>query len=414
MAAHQIAFRSGWIFKTESVIIPAVLDSISGAGWVRGLLPLLNRVGHSIPPLILAGRLEQAARKKWTLMITSWLMVGCFLLWSLLFTPLAAVLASWKAILFLVIYALFFCCVGVNQLALNTLQGKLIPTKSRGRLLYVSSVVGAFTAVTCALCILPSCLSPVEPRFDWLFLFPAAMFGIAAALVFGIREYADPSSDRPRTRQNVFVTAVQTLQNDRNFCKLAFVGFAASSSILLFPHYQHLGLQQMRLELKQLMWWVVIQNVGTAMFSIPMGFVADRGGNRLVLQIFMITMAAAPISALAITMFASSSWFVFVFLLIGSTPVVIRTLQNFTLEVCTSKDHAHYLSTLNVCLALPMVFSPFAGWCVDLFGFTSVFIGVTVVILAGWCVTFSLNEPRSENRSLGNHAQLMCEDDHIP
>ena len=55
-------FRTGRIFKTESVIIPAVLDSIAGAGWVRGMLPILNRSGYSILPLLLARRVKLARR----------------------------------------------------------------------------------------------------------------------------------------------------------------------------------------------------------------------------------------------------------------------------------------------------------------------------------------------------------------
>ena len=35
LALHQVVIRVGWIFKTESVIIPAFLDSIAGPGWVR-------------------------------------------------------------------------------------------------------------------------------------------------------------------------------------------------------------------------------------------------------------------------------------------------------------------------------------------------------------------------------------------
>ncbi|MFY9252333.1 MAG: hypothetical protein WAO83_02680, partial [Fuerstiella sp.] len=50
LVLHQILFRTAWIFKTESVIIPAFLDSITEAGWVRGMLPPLNRFGQSVAP----------------------------------------------------------------------------------------------------------------------------------------------------------------------------------------------------------------------------------------------------------------------------------------------------------------------------------------------------------------------------
>jgi hypothetical protein len=47
LLVHQSLFRVAWIFKTESVIMPAFLDSISESGLIRGALPLLNRTGQS-------------------------------------------------------------------------------------------------------------------------------------------------------------------------------------------------------------------------------------------------------------------------------------------------------------------------------------------------------------------------------
>ena len=53
LAWYQVVIRVGWIFKTESIIVPAFVDMIAGPGWVRGCLPALNRLGQSIPPVIL-------------------------------------------------------------------------------------------------------------------------------------------------------------------------------------------------------------------------------------------------------------------------------------------------------------------------------------------------------------------------
>ncbi|MGH7200277.1 MAG: hypothetical protein ACREJB_06705, partial [Planctomycetaceae bacterium] len=50
LCLYQILLRVAWIFKTESVIMPAFLDLIAGAGWVRGCLPALNHIGQSLPP----------------------------------------------------------------------------------------------------------------------------------------------------------------------------------------------------------------------------------------------------------------------------------------------------------------------------------------------------------------------------
>ncbi len=50
---------------------------------------------------------------------------------------------------FLAIYALFFLAVGLHQLALNTINGKLVAVRRRGALLSCASFVGGIGAVTC-------------------------------------------------------------------------------------------------------------------------------------------------------------------------------------------------------------------------------------------------------------------------
>ena len=51
LALYQVIMRTGWIFKTESIVMPAVLDTITGGGplggFLRGWLPVFNRLGHA-------------------------------------------------------------------------------------------------------------------------------------------------------------------------------------------------------------------------------------------------------------------------------------------------------------------------------------------------------------------------------
>ena len=147
LVIHQVLFRTAWIFKTESVIIPAFLDSISDAGWVRGMLPPLNRFGQSIAPLLLSDRLSRATYK------SRWLAKSTFFL-SLPFLSLGLMLLlfgdkrpSWFVFFFLTSYATFFCVHGVNQASFNTIQGKLIRPEHRGRLITIAGGVGGATVL---------------------------------------------------------------------------------------------------------------------------------------------------------------------------------------------------------------------------------------------------------------------------
>ena len=92
-------------------------------------------------------------------------------------------------------------------------------------------------------------------------------------------------------------------------------------------------------------------------------------------------------------------WFTAIFCLLGLTPVAMRYLSNYTLEVCSSADHPRYLSTLGLAIAVPPIFlSPLLGALVDWVSFEFVFGIVIVCIGIGWLLTFRIDEPRHNNR----------------
>ncbi len=398
LAIYQIVMRTGWIFKTESIIMPAVVDSISGAGWIRGFLPLLNRFGYSVPPVLMARQVKLMPRKKWSVLTTTTSMSVLFLLLTSLFSlGFVERQVAWLPLAFLVIYALFFMCIGVNQLAFTTLEGKLVAANRRGRLLLVSNTVGATSAVVCAFVLLSQWLTDDGARFDLIFAFSGVLFGVAALATLFIVEPADAFQQKAAAHPaHYFADAYRVLVNDRDFRLLAIIGTLFGISLMLFPHYQNIGLQVMQLPTRQLMWWVIIQNVGTGLVSIPVGAIADRFGNRSVLRCFLLGIAAAPALTIALLHMGETGirCYSAVFVLVGLTPVVLRTFQNYTLELAAPEHHSIYLSTLGLCLAAPVFLSPLAGLLIDLLGFETVFLTIAALILLGWSLTFRLHEPR--------------------
>ncbi|HQZ69402.1 MAG TPA: hypothetical protein PLY87_30160, partial [Planctomycetaceae bacterium] len=133
LALQLIIMRIGWIFKTESVIIPHVLDIISSnASWARGFLPVLNRLGQSLPPLLAADFIRDIRLKKRALIYTTMGMALPFLTLASVWWWLEARDRLWLVVLFLILYLLFFSATGLNQLVDGTLQGKLIRPDRRG------------------------------------------------------------------------------------------------------------------------------------------------------------------------------------------------------------------------------------------------------------------------------------------
>lgn len=404
VSLYQIILRIGWIFKTESIIMPAVLDVIGGAGWLRGCLPMLNRFGQSIPPLLVSDVVRDSPRKKIGLAITTMVMACCFLALSLIWAITGGEKSWWLPAVFLAIYGIFFSATGINLLLFNTISGKLIKFNFRGRLALVSTVIGATSAVICAWSLLRIWLAGGGPafttggaNFTMIFGFTGCAFVLAALVSLTFREPVDSSSHAKRSSMDLLRSSISTIARDHNFRTLTIIGALFGMSLTLFPHYQALARGRLSLGLTALIPWVIAQNIGAALFSIPAGWIADRFGNRLVLRTIMLGLCVAPILSLVLARMgdAGQPWFTAVFCLLGLTPVTFRILNNYTLEVTHTGEHPRYLSTLSLAMAGPAILtSAFFGALIDWVSFEFVFGIVVVCVFCGWLLTFRLEEPR--------------------
>ena len=399
---YYCCLRIGWIFKTESIIMPAVLDVMGGAGWLRGCLPMLNRLGQSVPPFLLSDRVRNAPHKKWIMIASSMTMGSCFLALSLLWLITGGQAVWYVPLIFLVIYAIFFAATGINQMVVNTLIGKLIKTRRRGLLSLVGTGLGAFLAVVSAWWLLNRWLVDgpargTESRFDLIFAFTGVMFIAAAVGGFWWKERPDAPNGPARSAMQLIAASARTIRTDRNFLLLAIIAGLFGMSITLFPHYQRMGRDRFDVGLLALIPWVLAQNIGAAVFSVPAGWATDRFGTRLVLRTMLLVVCIGPISALVLSQFpdAGLEWFTGVFFLLGITPVTMRIFNYYALEISVREDHPRYLSTLSLAMALPpILLSSFFGALVDWAGFEFVFVMVTCCMFAGWVLTFWLREPR--------------------
>jgi hypothetical protein len=401
LALYQILLRTGWIFKAESIVMPAVLDTLTGGGplggFLRGFLPILNRIGHSVPPVLASGHLKRMRRKNRALLASTTSMSAVFALLASLWWFDVAGESLGLTVVFLVLYLAFFAATGINNVTLSTLQGKLVKVHHRGRLLLTANVLGAATAIGSVLWLMPGWLTPDGPQFGAMFGFTAACFAAAALSQLLLHEPPDYHAEHGRGVRHLFGSAWALIRHDRSFRRLAIVGMAFSSSLILFPHYQSLARSsRMNLSFDSLLIWVIVQNAGTALFSLLVGPLADRRGNRLVMHLIMFGIAAMP--SVAIALAHAGRWgalaYPVIFFMLGLTPIGFKIFNNYTLEICPPENHTKYLSTLALCYAVPLIFAPLFGWLVEVTSYELVFGGVSLIVFAGWLGTFTLEEPR--------------------
>ncbi len=408
---YQALVRIGWIFKTETIIMPAVLDAVVDSGLLRGLLPVLNRMGQSVPPLVLAGRLGRLPVKKWSLVRTTVAMAACFALLAVIWQPLKRGRPDLLAFGFLTLYAAFSSANGLTQMAAASLQGKLIPAGRRGRALVASTVLGSGLAVVAAWLLLGPWLA--EPDgFPKIFAATAFFFACAAVVPVFIDEPADgptPPDDHvphhPRGRRRPFADAWRawrgwraTLAGDPAVVRLSAVAACFSAVLILFPHYQAFARDSLGSQSASLLTWVIVQNLATAVASTVAGPVADRRGTKIVLAWLVMLSAVTPLLVTALSLLphaTASEWFWTVYAPLGLNPIALRFFTLHALELApTPAEQPRYVSLVGAALAAPFVLSPLVGWSVDALGFRPVFVGGAAVIGLGAAMAARLPEPR--------------------
>jgi len=408
---YQVVVRVGWIFKTETIIMPAVLDAVVDSGLLRGLLPVLNRGGQSVPPLFMAGPLTRVPRKKWALVLTSLAMAGCFGLLAAVWPGLAATRPDLLAVLFLVLYALFSATNGLNQLVIAALQGKLISPGHRGRAMVVSVAVGSVLAIVAAALLLGPWLA--EPDgFPKIFAATAIFFALAAVAPVFLDEPADSppptaiASGRPRGIVGGLEEYVgkgiaswrRTLSRDRPLVRLCFVAAFFSAVLMLFPHYQAFARDRLGSRTASLLTWVIVQNAATGVVSLVAGPFSDRRGTRIVLIWLVALSSLTPLLVTLLSLMPHElavEWFWIVYVPLGLNPISLKIFTNYALELAPAvADQPRYVSIVGAALAVPFVISPLVGMAVDLLGFRPVFIAGAAVIAAGSVVALGLPEPR--------------------
>ena len=404
LALQLIIMRIGWIFKTESVIIPHVLDVISGnAAWARGFLPVLSRLGQSLPPLLAADFIRDIRLKKRALIFTTLGMAMPFITLASVWWWLNDRRQPWLIGLFLVLYFIFFSATGLNQLVDGTLQGKLIRATRRGRLLGIAGVIGSAGAVCAAYFLLrPWVQMPNHDGFVYIFLFNGSAYVIAGLMANLCHEQPDEQLAARSARSpwwTPFVRAWRTFRYDQRFRRAAWMATLFMTGLLLFPHYQAMARVMLGTSDLDIVWWVIAQNISVGVLSPVFGSIADRCGNRLALRIAAFLAALTPLIAvlLASPWFPfGRQWFWITYVFLGITPVTMKTIANYTLELVPREKHPQYLSTMTICYTVPFLLSPLLGAVIDYIPWQVPFLAISGTIACGGLLTFRMAEPRHD------------------
>lgn len=379
------AFLFGISMVSRFTVLPLVVERLSDARWLQGLIPAIFYAGWLIPGLFMAPLVKaMPQRKAWIMRATigerlPYLALGLVLLFAPGLPP-----ALLLTIIF-TLYAIFAVCAGLTSTAWQDFIARVIPARSWGTFFGLQSGVGGMFGVggaAIATAILASQPFPQSVGILALICF-ASM--VLSYLFLGLT-VEPPQAVGPRQPMMAFLRGIgPLLQRDMMFRRYLFSRAAIALGLTGHSFLTAAALERFSPSPTQIGIFTAALLAAQALANVGLGALADRWGHKQVLELA----AGLGMLALALALFVpDANWFVPIFMLVGTAQAGYQ-LAGFTLVFAFSPpaERPTYIGVANTALAPVSALGPLlAGLLATATSYGVVFIVLALIGLAGLAV----------------------------
>jgi MFS family permease len=389
-------FMFGSSFMSAGTVLPIYVTHFTKNPLVIGLISVVSTAGFLIPQIFTSNSVERLPQKKFYPFN-----LGFF------FERVPVMLLAPSVLLFavqspaLALVAFFFLLTWQNfgagsiNVAWQDMIAKIIPVQNRGKFFGLSNFLGTFTGILGA------------SVASWLlgqYAFPtgfaiafgcAAVFNFASWCFLGLtREPRGPTEKPAVSNLEYFKALPAVLRANPNFSRylvtqiVSTFGAMASGFLLVY------ALETWSISDGQAATYNIALLLGQSAANLLLGFLADRKGHKLVLEIAILT----NVAVLALALLASSPlWFYAVFALRGATLAgnFISGLS-LPLEFSDPANRPTFIGLANTLPGIASTFAPLiAGLLANAVGYPVLFTlagGITIAALL--LMRFLVRDPR--------------------
>jgi len=395
-ALDGASFWFGMSFISYTIILPLYVSHFTTNPILIGLIPLFATSGYLLPQILTANAVERAPRKKF-FPVT----IGFFLerLPIILLAPAAYFWAVdrpvWALAAFFILYAWHTFGAGLIVVGWQDLIAKIIPVDRRGRFFGITNFLGNGAGILGALAV---------PFILDKFTFPLGYvisFAIAAVLIFIswiflslTREPAVESSKPPVSQMDYLRSLPAVLRKDRNFRMYLLSQVVFSLSGMATGFLTVYAVETWNMPDAQAGGFTIALQVGLALSNLFFGFLADRKGHKLSIEISLILNVLLVVLALVAP---NPWWFFVIFFLRGAVNAgIFISCISIVYEFTDAENRPTYIGLANTIPGMAAAIAPLmGGWLVGAVSYRAMFILATVIGVLGWAVLrFGVRDPR--------------------
>jgi MFS family permease len=395
-ALDGAAFWFGMSFFSSTIILPLFVSHFTSSPLAIGMIQFLGWAGVLLPPMFVANIIERAPRKK-IFPVT----YGFFgeRLPVLLFAPLTYFLAVHQPLLtlmlFFVLYTWHNLGAGLLMVGWQDMIAKIIPVQKRGRFFGITYFIGNGTGILGALAV-PLVLERYTFPLGYVFTFAVAGGFILLSWFFMslTREPAVPNPKPPVSQGQYLRSLPGILRKDHNFrgfllAQIVFSLSGMANGFLVVYAVRHWSLPD-----AQASGFMVALQVGLTLANLSFGFLGDRKGHKLSLE---LCYGLSAMMLLLAVIAPSPAWFFLIFFLRGAVEAgTILSGAAIVYEFTEPENRPTYLGLANTIPGIAITVAPLiGGWLAGLLDYRAMFVLALVMGAVGWTLLmFAVREPR--------------------
>jgi MFS family permease len=275
---------------------------------------------------------------------------------------------------------------------------KIIPVEKRGRFFGITNAAGTGAGILGALGV-PLVLDRFAFPLGYVISFSVAavLYLISWVLLSLTREPAVHSSKPPVSQLEYMRSLPQVLRQDRNFRTYLLSQIVFSLSGMATGFLAVYAVQTWDLPDARAGGFTVALQIGLALANLFFGFLSDRRGHKLSLEICLTLSALSLILAI----WAPSPWWFFpIFFLRGAVDAAIFISGiSIVYEFTDAENRATYIGLANTIPGVAASIAPLiGGWLAGATSYQAMFVLAAIIGVLSWALLrFAVREPRHVN-----------------
>jgi len=354
------SFWFGASFVSSSTILPLFVSKLTSNPLPIGLLAVIAQSAWFLPQLFTANVVERLSRKK-PVVVNLGLFLERLPIWLMILAALLSTRSPQLAlILFLASYAWHGLGAGVVATAWQDMIASCFPVNRRGSFFGLTSFLGTgMGAMGAALSVWLLKTFPFPTNFAYDFAIAAVMIFVSWVFLALTREPVRLVSVRPQSNRQFFSTLPDVLRNDRNFRHflLARLLMALGGMGTGFVTVAAVRLWQVPDSTVGI--YTAVLLLGQTVGNLAFGFLADRFGHKLCLE---LGIASGALAFGLVWLAPSPEWYYVVFALLGivSGSTLVSGIL-VVMEFCEPQRRPTYVGIGNTGVGLVSMVGPLIG-----------------------------------------------------